>query len=733
MSELKEFKDMNDTELLQSLKDDVVSWFNYWQDNIAIFHKATNFIFHSNLTQQEKNSLNNLQRPPLEFNILEAYISRLTGEFSKQEPSFIVHESPDTQMGDPRLPELIEGHLASVTEESKKDGTETEIYKDMIACGYSVAEVFYEYASPTSFNQNIKFRKLADPTMCGFDPLAQDKHKGDGRYYFRVFPMTEREFIKQYPDADISTINFNTHNVSKFSFSYKSKNEKVIAVCVYYGKVKTRKKIVYLSNDATMSQSMYNKMVKIWTEQGYIEQIPKIIKTRMAEFIEIVRYDFIENQILEKSPTLYTQLPGIFFDGNSVRIRYNDGQDDLKQTIRPYWKNAEGAQRLKNLAGQTLANEIENIVNHKFKVPKEGIPVGYEQYYINNQKAAVLVYNGFMPDGLTPIPPPQEVMRQPVPQEVSMSFVGADQAVQNILGSYDASLGINDNQLSGVAIVEAATQSNAAAMPYVVNFMTSFSQVAKIIIGLMPKVFKNPRKINVLNKKRQKEYVDINNSNIPDSVHMTYDPMSMNVVVQAGTNFEVQKNKSMQMLDMLSKSFPSVAQLINTKGLPILFDNLSFRGSDRLKELAEQMIAENQQKAASQPPMPNPLQLKQQEIQMKAQSNAQNMEIQKEKLMNERIDMALKAHLEGRQDAIDLAKMQTEKEVNNVKQFHDLVKHREKLHHDKEIEHFKSHVDRIEKQNDIYKHAISDAGQNMTNSEGGDDKLTNVSENPNHL
>lgn len=729
MADFKELKDMDDKELLESLKSDVKSWYTYWKDNIRIFHKSSNFLYHSNLSKQEKGALSSLQRPALEFNILEAYCSRLVGEFSKQEPSFIVHESPDTQMADSRLPELIEGYLAAVTEESKKEGTETALYKDMIGCGYSVAEVFYEYASPTSFNQNIKFRKLTDPTMAGFDPLAQDIHKGDGRYYFRVFPMTKREFVKLYPDKDLSGINFSATNIAQFSFAYKSNNEEIVAVCSYYGKVKTRKKLVYLANDVTMSQAMYNKMKNHWEELGFIEQIPKVIKTRVSEFIEIKRYDFIDNQILDINDTLYTQLPGVFFDGNSVRIRYNDGQDDLKQTVRPYWKNAEGAQKLKNLAGQTWANEIESLVNHKFKAPKESIPVGYEQYYINNQKAAVLIYNSFMPDGVTPIPPPQEIMRPPIPQDVAQSFMSSDQAVQNILGSYDASLGINDNQLSGVAIVEAATQSNAAAMPYVINFMTSFSQIAKIVIGLMPKVLKNPRKINILNKKKQKQFVDINSPNNSNSIKMTYDPMSMNVIVQAGTNFEVQKNKALQMLDLLAKSFPSVAQLINTKGLPILFDNLTFRGSDRLKELAEQMIAENQRQQANQPPQPNPLQLKAQEIQLKGQAQEQNYEIQKEKLMNERADMALKAHLEGRQDAIDVAKMQTEKEVNHVKAFHDLVKHRENMNHEKDIEKFKAHVNRIEKQDDIYKHSLSDA--NIKSDENTKD--SNLPNNPNHI
>ena len=725
---MKDIKSMNDKELLESLKEDVTAWFNYWQDNILAYHKANNFIFYSNLSTDEKKALNDLQRPSLEFNVLEAYQSRLIGEFSKQEPNFSVRSAPDAQQYDPRLPEILEGYLESTAQESKKEGTETKIYRDMLSGGYSVGEVFYEYESPTSFNENIKFRKLKDPTMCGFDPLAQDMHKGDGRYYFRVFPMSEREFKATYPNADISGISFKSNNVSKFSFSYKAKNENIIAVCVYYTKIKTKKKIVYLADNSTMSMSSYNKMIKGWDQQGFIEQPPKILKTRMTEFTEIVRFDFIENQILERSPTLYTQLPGVFFDGNSAEVRYNDGQDDLKQIIRAYWKNAEGAQKLKNLAGQSWANEIESIVMHKFKTPKEAIPPGYETYYINNQRAGVLVYNAFMPDGETPIPAPQEIARQPIPPEVPAAFTAADQAIQNCLGSYDAQLGINDNQLSGVAVVEAATQSNAAAMPYVVNYMTSFSQVSKIIVGLIPKVMKNPRKIQVINKKRKKDYVQINSAN---GVSFNFDPNMMNVIVEAGTNFEVQKNKSLQMLDLLSKSFSSMAQLINTKGLPILLDNMSFRGSDQLKVLAEEMMQEQQAAAQNQPQMPNPMQLKAQELQLKNQQLQQEYQLESQKIQNQRMDMALKSHLQGRQDAIDLAKMQTEAEVNREKNDNDLAISHAKIVSDHSISHAKNMLHAIDNDNKMFQ-SLNENAQNNAQQSPAPSQLTSAPENPNH-
>ena len=93
-------------------------------------------------------------------------------------------------------------------------------------------------------------------------------------------------------------------------------------------------------------------------------------------------------------------------------------------------------------------------------------------------------YNAFQEgsQGTIPLPPPQEVGRVGAPPEIIQTFTSADATMQSILGSYDASLGINNNQLSGVAIVEGATQSNAAAMPYVVSFLQSLNQMHKSLL-----------------------------------------------------------------------------------------------------------------------------------------------------------------------------------------------------------------------------------------------------------
>ena len=50
-------------------------------------------------------------------------------------------------------------------------------------------------------DQNIFMTRGFDPTMVGFDPMAQEDDKSDGRYAFECVPMRRDEFEREFPDV----------------------------------------------------------------------------------------------------------------------------------------------------------------------------------------------------------------------------------------------------------------------------------------------------------------------------------------------------------------------------------------------------------------------------------------------------------------------------------------------------------------------------------------------------
>lgn len=652
---------------LPRIKKNVEAAYQYFKDNYDNWHEFSKFVSLTALTNDDIEILKELNKPTIEFPILEAYCSRLRGEFSKQEPSIEVMAGDEVPVDEDIIP-IVEGHFRHLESESRHNGTAYRVFTDGLIGGFSVFEVLTEYQNEKSMNQVIKHERVFDPTLCFFDPLAQLPHKADSRHWGKIYPKSRDDFKDEFPNVDIDDLKF-SKCIEGFNWSYNQDNEDILLVCDYYEKKNKRVKLHALADGQNLTDDEYNDFLEDWDKAGMTEQAPKIIKSRSTNIVTIVRYRLIENQVLERVETDFKYPNLIFVDGNSVYIR-DKKNGVMKQYTRPYIYNARGIQRLKNLAGQTIAHNIEHQVQHKFKVAKESIPPEYQEVYKDIQHASNLVYNAFKDnDPLVPVPAPQEIAVVPSPPENMNMYQMADQTAQAILGSYDASLGINDNQLSGVAIVEGATQSNAAAMPYVVSYMQALNQVAQVVLDLIPKYYVTPRTIPIVDKNGKRSYVKIN----ADGKKMGYKENALNVKVEAGVNFAIQKSRALQQIIAMAQAMPIFAQFAQQPGvLRVLLDNFEIRGVDQLKELADQFsqqMAQQQQAAQNQPnPMMIKLQNEQANIQREAVKNQmdhaskQADQVLKNKaIQNDTLALIMDAQKAKNDNAVEIDKHNTEK------------------------------------------------------------------------
>jgi hypothetical protein len=662
---------------LQSLKDSVKRWHEYWQRNIERYQQGKRFVYYSTLSEDEKTVLDDIGQPKIQCNFIEAFISRLCGEFSKQEPSIVVGSEDDAGIS-PDLANIVEAHFRFAENEARKKGTANEIYKDLAGGGFSAMKIYTDYKNQMSFDQDIKWKRCFDPTLCGWDVLAQESDKSDGDCCFELFPKTEAEFKEMYPDANIENITFGG-STAGFRWSYRNDKQKILLLCDYYEKKKRKIKIVKLSDNRVVKKKDYDEFIAKWQEANIMEVPPTVVEERFADDETICRYRFIENQVLEYEETNYPGLPIVFVDCNSVMVQ-DTVEGGVNQVIRSYGYNAVGVQKVANVALQSIANELQNSIQSKFMIAQEAIPEEYLQAYLDPQIPRLVIYKAFLDTegtkpGDVPLPPPREIQRPPMPPEFLQTFQMSFQMMQNILGSFDASLGINDNQLSGIAIVEGATQSNNAAMPMIIGYMRALNRIAQLYLDMIPKYYVTPRTIPVMLADGKKGSIDINSKGAPK---LSYDKGLLNVKVEAGVNSEIQKNRAIQLMAQVGKAFPIFAQFMGQKGLNVIIENMDMRNIDELKDLAkqfEQEMAKQQQQAAQmqqQAMQTNPqlinAKTQQQKLMLDAQQNqvenqlkASELAVAQQKNDNERLRTLSEMQQNERDNLVKMDEHETEK------------------------------------------------------------------------
>lgn len=680
---------------LPKIKNRVRNAHDYFKENYDRFNEFIRFVFESNLTGDEITLLQTINRPQLEFNVLESRISRLLGEFSKQEPD-IALTADDEAKADWVTMKVVEQHLRHVLLDIGNEHTRYQVYKDLLAGGFSVFKVYTDYANSMSMDQVIKLSR-AEPTLCVFDKLARLSHKGDGMFCAELFPKSKEDFEEEFPDVPTNTLNFR-RDFAGFNWSYINDNSSIILVADYYEKVKREKTIVRVRDDddpsgKVMTLEAYNKIVDEWDD---ITVPPAIIgKPRKTMIDRIDRYRVIDNQVLEYEQTDYTMLPLVFVDGSSVMVK-TPKNGNVRQVTRPYVYNAKGAQRLKNYAGIALANEIENGTQAKLMVAKEALPKEEDllQDYKNPQTANVYVFNSVHESNPElPISNPiREVTKMPAPPEIAQAFSGSDSLIEQVLGSYDASLGINNNQLSGIAIVEGATQSNSAAMPYVVGFMQGLQRAAEIYVDLLPKYYSTPRTVPIMDEEGKRHFVKINTE---DGVPFDFDTNALNVVVKAGASFQVQKSRTIMMVKEMMGMSPQFSQFIADKGLNFVLDNMEGKGIEQLKamvdewqkeqeQMKQQAMQMQQQEMQNNPAMLR-LQVESQKLQQQGEKDKAQHEVDMEKIAVEREKIEADKIISQQQAAVQLVKAQTERMVHRAD--------RDLKHHDMSHRHLKEAID----------------------------------------
>ena len=656
---------------LARIKKTVRNAHDYFKSNYDRYTEFRKFVFESSLTNDEVTLLMTMGRPQLEFNVLEAYLSRLLGEFSKQEPDIEVN-AYDEDDADPITIKVVQQHLKHVFMDNDNEHLRYEVYKDLLSGGFSAVKVYTEYEHKMSMNQVIRFTKC-EPTLTGFDKLARMSHKGDGSFCFELYPKSKDEFMVEYPDIPTNSLSFR-RDFAGFNWSYLNDNSQIIVVADYYEKKQKEETIVQVRDGKVMTQSDYRKLVDEWDD---ITVPPSIVgKPRKTIIDKIVRYRLIENQVLEYEETDFEFLPIVFIDGNSLMIK-TPLNGNIRQVTRPYVYHAKGAQRLKNYAGISLANEIENTVQHKFMVAKEALPKEekFLDAYKDVQKETVLVYNSVHESNPEmPISNPiREVQRIPAPPEITQAFTGSDSLIQNVLGSYDASLGINNNQLSGIAIVEGASQSNATAMPYVVGCLQGFQRLAQIYVDLMPKYMTTPRTIPIVDEDGKRHYVKINQS---QGMPMEFNSNVLNVAIKAGASFQVQKSRTIMMVKEMMGMSPLFSQFMAEKGLNFILDNMEGKGIEELKALTKEWVDQYQKEKAQamaaqqQQAQQNPAAMKGQiemaKMQQAQQKSQMDFQLDMVKLQQDEKKIMADLHLGKESANVQLVKALTERFAKQV-------------------------------------------------------------------
>ena len=513
---------------------------------------------------------------------------------------------------------------------------------------YGFGRVSLRYISETSFDQEIVIKRIPNPDAVLFDTGCKELDCSDATHCFVLDKITKREFIEQWPDAEVKDFE------GEVARTYPQWiQDKFVQIAEYWRAEKKKDELFQFDGGkAGILTELKSKlmarggkveggMVIYPEDDGAPEIRVKLMNTRDTHVKKIVQYLTNGIEILEENEWVGKWIPIVPIFGKELYVTEAGGS---KRMLMSLIRNARDAQMSYNYV-QTCKLEAIGMVPKTNWMALEGQFEGREQEVADANKSPkpFLYYKDVQrPDGTYSANPPIRDPYDPPIQNLEIAGESCRRAIQSAVGMYNSSVGRNDaNVKSGVAIKELDAQSDQGAFHFIDNYNRFIVAIGRIVNDLQSKIEITPRQAPIRMKDGKEKLVWLNKPYQDEDGNEQHHDMTLGeyaVTISVGPTADSQREASSDFLETLVENLPAL-QEDPAKKDALLALSIELK---QLGPVGDQMVK------ILQPPQGDPAQAQQQLQQLQAQ--LQQLQTENAALLQDKaarvLEQQTKVHIE---------------------------------------------------------------------------------------
>lgn len=497
-------------------------------------------------------------RPIQTINRLPAFIDQIVGDARQNKPSIKVHAGED---GDEDIAAIYDGLIRSIQNESNADFAYDTAVEHTACFGFGAWRVKTDYESEDSFNQIICIERITDPLSVYFDKNSQLPDYSDARHVTVRVKITKDEYKQRWPKQEEADYNFDD-----FTSDWIVDKDQVI-VAEHYYKVDEKATLYAVQDEEGNIQVTLEKPLF-----GF-----NVVNQRETTITKIKMCMISGAGVLEESDWAGKYLPIVGVNGKEDLV-------DGKRTLRGLVRFAKDPQRMYNY-WRTIDTE------QKALAPKAPVLVtakqieGFEQHWQDSLTSNMpyLMIN--------------DVPSAPAPNRINAGIIdkGANEAalmcvdeMKSTTGIFSASLGEQDNEKSGRAILAQQRKGDTANFAYIDNIARAIKWTGKIIIDLIPKIYDAARVVTVMGADGAKKLERINQvvmkKGEPKNIDLTTGKYDL--VVTQGASYATKRIEALNSMVEIARVNPAIMQIAGD----LIIKAMDWDGADEIAERMKKML-----------------------------------------------------------------------------------------------------------------------------------------------
>jgi hypothetical protein len=565
-------------------------------------------------------------RPLITINRSNQFIRQVSNPIRQHMPTIKVEPDGDDQE---QMADIANGLFRRIQYNSSASHVYANAVEHMVACGIGWWRVCTDYLNEEGFDQEILIKRVFNPLSVYPDPSSLEPDRSD-MFYCNVSELWPNEaFKRKWPGRQLVSVDMPNNGSAQQAISWGSADS--VRVSEFWQRQEISKQMAQLSTGDVVDIDLLQKVAP-----QYAEQIkPHIVNARSVKSFKVTMTLVSGAEVLEdpyECPCKW--IPIVPVIGNEVPIEQGTYRHGLIRFQRE-------PQQLHNYFMSVAAESLGQQPKAPYMATAKQI--GKYKAMWDNANRTPTPYLLYDHDEKVPGQgPPQRIAPPPLPAGLIQMAQMLSDDMKATTGIYDAALGAQSNETSGVAIGQRVQQGDQATFHYVDNLEHGLEHTGRIILDMIPKVYDNERSMKLKGDGAAKEQtvtinkpiMQVGNQTI---MHNDMSQMSFSSVrVVLGQNFASRKQQTSQILVGLLQAMPQVGAVAGD----IIAKNLDIDQADELAERlhmllpppilqAEQAQEQGGQPGQAPPPAPQPTPEQQQMIQQQ-QAHEQAMALEQQ-------------------------------------------------------------------------------------------------------
>jgi hypothetical protein len=168
-------------------------------------------------------------------------------------------------------------------------------------------------------------------------------------------------------------------------------------------------------------------------------------------------------------------------------------------------------------------------------------------------------------------------------QALSLGAAQASDDIKATTNMYDAALGAQGQESSGIAIQRRQSQSGMANMHFLDNLNRAVRHCGEVLVDLIPKIYDTPRVVRILGEDRAQQIIKVNQQYTDEKGKDHCYDFSLgdyDVALSPGPSYVTQRQEAFDVMTRLTQAYPQIMQIAGD----LVFSNGDFPGADKIAE-----------------------------------------------------------------------------------------------------------------------------------------------------